>query len=140
MGATLGRHDLATDPRFADLQGRVRFGADVNDEIQAETSRYTTAELVEMMDKADVPVAAVNTRASMIDDPHLRHREVFVETEHPAVGRIRQIRPPARYSETPTRVRRHAPAFGEHTDEILHDVLGRTPDQIAQLRDRGVVL
>lgn len=46
MCSALGRTDLADDPRFADLQGRVRYGADVNDEIQAETTRYKTPEQI----------------------------------------------------------------------------------------------
>ena len=139
MCTALGRVDLAEDPRFADLQGRVRYGADVNDEIQAETSRYTTADLVELMDRADVPVAPVNTRQEMIDDVHLRHRGLLVETDHPVVGRIRQVRPPARYSKTPSGIRLHAPGFGEHTDEILRDLLHRTPEQISSLRADRVV-
>ncbi|MGD9755093.1 MAG: CoA transferase, partial [Acidimicrobiia bacterium] len=139
MCTALGRLDLAEDPRFADLQGRVRFGAEVNDEIQAETARYTTAELVELMDRADVPVAPVNTRAAMIEDPHVRHRELLVEADHPAVGRIRMVRSPARYSATPAGIRRHAPCFGEHTDEILRDVLGRNEEEIGALRSCGAV-
>jgi len=140
MCTALGRPDLADDPRFADLQGRVRYGADVNDEIQAVTATMTTAEVVAMMDAADVPVAPVNTRQSMIDDEHIRHRGLIVESEHPVVGRIRQVRPPVRYSRTPTALRRHAPTFGEHTDEILRDVLGRSDEQISDLRSRNVVL
>ncbi len=139
MCNALGRADLAMDPRFSDLQGRVRFGADVNDEIQNETSRFTNAELIELMDRADVPVAAVNNRQDMINDAHIRHRKLLVETEHPAVGRIRQVRPPARFSKTPSSLRRHAPAFGEHTDEILRDLLGKTPEEIIALRQSQVV-
>jgi crotonobetainyl-CoA:carnitine CoA-transferase CaiB-like acyl-CoA transferase len=118
----------------------VRYGADVNDEIQAVTVTMTTAEVVAMMDAADVPVAPVNTRQSMIDDEHIRHRELIVESDHPVVGRIRQVRPPVRYSRTPTALRRHAPSFGEHTDEILRDVLGRSDETIRDLRSRNVVL
>ena len=140
MCTALGRTDLAEDPRFSDLQGRVRFGAEVNDEIQAETTRFTTAALVELMDRADVPVAPVNTREAMIQDPHVRHRQLLVESEHPAVGRIRQARPPARYSKTPAGLRRHAPGFGEHTDEILRELLDKTPEEITSLRQRGIVL
>ena len=140
MCTALGRTDLADDPRFADLQGRVRFGADVNDEIQTETAKFTTAEIVELMDRADVPVAPVNTREAMINDPHLRHRGVLVETDHPVVGRIRQVRPPAIYSKTPGGIRRHAPSFGEHSDEILRDVLHKTAEEIATLRNCGVLL
>ncbi len=140
MCTALGRPDLATDPRFADLQGRVRYGAEVNDEIQAVTATMTTDEVVQMMDAADVPVAPVNTRQAMIDDPHIRHRELLVESQHPVVGTIRQVRPPARYSVTPSGLRRHAPSFGEHTDEILGEILGRSPEDIAALRAQQVVL
>lgn len=139
MCKALGRDDLATDPRFADLQGRVLYGDDVNDELQAETARFTTADLVNLMDAVDVPAAPVNTRQAMIDDPHVQHRGIVVETVHPAVGRIRQARPPARFSRTPSALNRHAPSFGEHTDEILAEVLGKTDDEIARLRAEGVV-
>lgn len=140
MCRALGRADLAEDPRFADLQGRVRYGADVNDEIQAETAKLTTAEIVDLMDRADVPVAPVNTRQAMIDDPHVRHRGLLVESEHPVVGKIRQVRPPVRYSKTPGGLRRHAPSFGEHSDEVLQQLLSKSPAEVASLREQGVVL
>jgi crotonobetainyl-CoA:carnitine CoA-transferase CaiB-like acyl-CoA transferase len=140
MCRALGRDDLAVDARFADLQGRVRNGKDVNDELQAETVRFTTAELVELMDRADVPAAPVNTRQSMIDDPHVRHRGIVVEVEHPTAGRVRIARPPAKFSKTPATLGRHAPTFGEHTDEVLAEVLGKSPDEVASLRSCGVVV
>ncbi len=139
MCTALGRPDLAVDPRFSDLQGRVRYGAEVNDEIQAITATMTTDEVVTMMDAADVPVAPVNTRQAMIDDPHIRHRGLLVESEHPVVGNIRQVRSPARYSVTPSGLRRHAPSFGEHTDEILTNVLGHSAEDVARLRADQVV-
>jgi len=139
MCEVLGRPDLAVDPRFADLQGRVRYGDDVNDELQTETRRFTTAELVDLMDRADVPAAPVNTRQSMIDDPHIRHRGTVAETVHPSAGRIRQVNPPARFSKTPSSLHRHAPRFGEHTDEVLRSVLGRSEAEVAALRACGAV-
>ena len=101
MCTALGRPDLAADPRFADLQGRVLYGSEVNDELELETVKYTTADLVDLMDRADVPVAPVNSYQGMIDDPHIRHRGQIVETLHPTAGRIRSALPPARFSKTP---------------------------------------
>ena len=92
------------------------------------------------MDEADVPVAPVNTRAAMIEDPHVQHRKLVVETVHPTAGRIRQVRPPALFSETPSMLRLPAPLFGEHTDAVLQEVLELSVDDIAALRHAGVVV
>lgn len=135
----LGRPDLAVDPRFADVQGRVRHGDEVNDELRTGIERFTTAELVEAMERAGVPVAPVNTRESVIADPHVRHRELVVESVHPTAGRIRQVRPPALFSKTPSGLRRPAPRFGEHTDEVLAEVLDMGEAEIASLREGGAI-
>lgn len=139
MCRVLGRPDLAVDPRFGDVQGRVRHGPGVNDELRRETVRFTTAELVELLEDADVPVAPVNTRQAMIDDPHVRHRRIVVESEHPTAGRIRSVRPPARFSATPASLYRHAPLFGEHTDELLGEMCGHDAHELAALRADGVI-
>ena len=139
MCTALGRPDLATDPRFVDLQGRVLYGGDVNDELAKETARFSTAELVELMDAADVPVGPVNTRAEVIEDPHVRHRGIVVESVHPTAGRIRTARPPALFSATPSRPARPAPLHGEHTAEVLAEVLGYDDTRMAALRSAGVI-
>lgn len=84
MCEALNRPDLAADPRFLDLQGRVMYGGDVNEELELETVKFTTAELVDLMDKADVPAAPVTTSEEMIADPQVRHRGIIVESEQPA--------------------------------------------------------
>lgn len=140
MCTALGRPDLACDPRFADLQGRVLYGAEVNDELELETVKYTTAELVDLMDRADVPVAPVNGYQSMIDDPHIRHRGQIVVTEHPTAGRIRSSLPPARFSKTPAGITRHAPLHGQHTDEVLTELLALDSAALTQLRAEHVIL
>jgi crotonobetainyl-CoA:carnitine CoA-transferase CaiB-like acyl-CoA transferase len=139
MCAVLGRADLADDPRFATLQGRVLHGADVNDELELETARYSTANLVSLMDAADVPVAPVNGYQAMIDDPHIRHRGIVVETQHPTAGRIRSAMPPARFSKTPSGITRHAPVHGQHTNEVLADLLAYDSAGLARLRADGII-
>ena len=140
MCRVLGRPDLAEDPRFADLQGRVLYGAAVNDELALETARFSTADLVDKLDAADVPVAPVNTRQSMIEDPHVQHRGIVVENVHPTAGRIRSARPPALFSETPSALRLPAPLFGQHTDEVLTELLALTLDDVASLRSAGAIV
>ena len=137
MCEAFGRPDLITDARFVDVQARIRNGDETNDVVEAETIRFTTAELVELLSRAGVPVAPVHDRAAMIADPQVRHREIIVETVHPSAGRVRQARPPVRFSKTPTGLHRHAPRFGEHTDEVLTHVLGLDAETISALRDHG---
>jgi crotonobetainyl-CoA:carnitine CoA-transferase CaiB-like acyl-CoA transferase len=139
MCAVLDRPDLADDPRFVDVQSRVRHGGEANDELAKETVRFTTAELVRRMDEADVPVAPVNTRQAMIDDPQVQHRGIVVETDHPTAGRIRSVRPPVRFSCTPSTLARHAPLFGEHTDEVLSEILALDANELGALRDGGAI-
>ncbi|MGE0732251.1 MAG: CaiB/BaiF CoA transferase family protein [Acidimicrobiia bacterium] len=139
MCRAFGRPDLATDPRFVDLQARTRHSVEMNDEIEKETGRYTTDELVRLMDSHDVPVAPVNTRQAVIDDPHVRHRNIVVESEHPTAGRLRSVRPPALFSATPAQLRLPAPTFGQHTDEVLQSLLCLDDEAIAALRADGVI-
>ena len=75
----------------------------------------------------------------MIEDAQVAHRGIVVESEHPTAGRIRSARPPARFSKTPSTLRRHAPRFGEHTDEVLAEVLGLGAAEIAGLREAGAI-
>ena len=91
------------------------------------------------MDRADVPVAPVNTRQGMIDDPHVRHRGMVAETIHPSAGPIRQARPPALFSKTPSALHRHAPRFAEHTDEVLAELLGLSEADLATLHADGAI-
>jgi crotonobetainyl-CoA:carnitine CoA-transferase CaiB-like acyl-CoA transferase len=139
MCEAFGRPDLVTDPRFVDVQARLRNGDATNEAVESATRRHTTAEVVELLARAGVPVAPVQDRAAMIADPQVRHRELLVEQVHPSAGRVRMVRPPARFSKTPTSVHRPAPRFGEHSDEVLAGLAGYDAERIAALRAEGVV-
>ena len=135
----LDRPDLASDTRFADLHGRIAHGDEINEELQRETERFTTAALVKLMDEADVPTAPVNTREEMLADPQVRHRGIVQESEHPTVGRIRSVRSPALFSKTASVHTRHAPLFGQHTDEVLTELLAVSAEELVTLRTDGVI-
>ncbi|MCP4716825.1 MAG: hypothetical protein GY868_17010, partial [Deltaproteobacteria bacterium] len=73
------------------------------------------------------------------DDVHLKEREMMVEVEQPFVGKMKMYGSPFKMSETPCCVRGHGPLLGEHTEEILTDVLGYNEGQIKELYDAQVV-
>jgi crotonobetainyl-CoA:carnitine CoA-transferase CaiB-like acyl-CoA transferase len=139
MCDALDRPDLASDPRFTALHGRIKNGDAINEELKRETVKFTTADLVRLVDEADVPAAPVNTREEMIADPHVQHRGIVEESVHPTAGRIRSVRSPALFSKTASAHTRPAPLFAQHTDEVLTELLAVSADELTALRTEGVI-
>src|SRR5215813_1547672 len=135
--AATGRDDLRKDPKFATFAGR----ATNIDVVYAELARIletkTTAEWTAILEKADVPVMPMHDLESLLDDPHIVATHFFPVTEHPTEGRIRNMRPSARWSETPVEMTRLAPRLSEHSVEILREA-GYSNDEIAAMVRDGV--
>lgn len=92
----------------------------------------TTAEWEELLLRIDVPHTAFAKLTEVAEQPHLKAVGLFVDLDHPTEGRIRQARPPARFSESPAGIHRMAPGLGEHTQTVLKEA-GFTDDEIASL-------
>ena len=90
------------------------------------------------LEAEQVPCAPVLTRSQAIAHPQVLASGILVESEHPVAGTLRQARAAARFSETPTSLRRGAPRLGEHTEELLRE-LGLAADEIDSLRRRGII-
>ena len=134
----LDREDLGEDERFA--TGRARAA---NDEALAvilrdEFHKWSSAEIVERMEAAEVPGGPVLELVDVPDNPQVRHNQTIYEVEHPTAGRMRQVRPAARFSRTQEEPRALAPLLGEHSDEVLAE-LGFSAQKIAAMREDGVV-
>jgi formyl-CoA transferase len=134
-----GRDDLRSNPTFATFAGRA-----INiDTVYAELARIfaarTTAEWIELLDKADVPVMPMHDLESILQDPHLVSTGFFPVVDHPSEGKIRSMKAPARWSETPSRPSRLAPRHNEHGGEILKEA-GFSGEEIATLVREGATL
>ena len=139
----LGHPELCDDPRFKDVHGLMA------DDNLATARRRSSARRVRAADRrrrcvddlveAGIPVARILEPDEVFDDEQFVHNGTFVTWEHPQAGRLRQPRHPVRFASAETPVPEWVPGLGEHTDEILAE-LGRTPEQIAALRDGGAVV
>lgn len=134
----IGRADLLSDDRFTDNTDRMRNRAVLIAELESEFEDRTTAEWVDALTEGGVPCGPIRDYKEVFEDPHTRAREMAIEMDHPVEGRIKGLGIPIKLSGTPGRVRSAAPLLGQHTDEVLGRA-GYDANQIAELRDRGIV-
>ena len=134
----IGREDLLADPRFADAKARYQHREALEEITSAWTRTRGKQEVMAILGKAGVPCGAVQDTGEVLDDPHLNARGQIHTIDHPTRGRFRLPGCPVRLSasEAPTTP---APLAGQHSAEILTDVLGLSKDDVAALQQRGVV-
>lgn len=128
----LERPDLAEDPRFKEASGRLLHRAELARELAAEFKKRTSAEWLAALEQAKVPAGPVLDVLQMHADPQTRAREMIVEVNHKAIGPVKTLGAPVKFSATPGGVHRSAPIFGEHTNEVLREY-GFSPAEIDEM-------
>ncbi|MBL6455221.1 CoA transferase [Belnapia sp. T6] len=137
--AAVGWPDLvSTDPRFASHATRTQHIDAVLAMLAEEFRRRTTAEWMELLTAADLPVTPVHTLDTVFEDPHLQATGFFSEEEHPSEGRLTRMAVPFTFSSSPTGERAPAPRLGEHSEAILREA-GYAEAEIAALREAGAI-
>ncbi|MCP6696915.1 CaiB/BaiF CoA transferase family protein [Pseudomonas donghuensis] len=134
-----GQPQWADDPRFATNKQRVANRAELIPLIRQATVFKTTAEWVAQLEQAGVPCGPINDLAQMFADPQVKARGLAIEMPHPLAGQVPQVASPIRLSETPVEYRHAPPLLGEHTEQILGEVLGLAASEIERLREAKVV-
>jgi crotonobetainyl-CoA:carnitine CoA-transferase CaiB-like acyl-CoA transferase len=135
----IGREEWIDDARFESNPKRVENREILIPLIAEVMAQKTCEEWMKLFVEAAIPCGPVNTMQSLFADPQVLHRNMLVEMPHPTIGTLRMAGIPVKYSETPGSVRLPPPLLGEHTDEILVDVLGYEPSKIAELREIGAI-
>jgi crotonobetainyl-CoA:carnitine CoA-transferase CaiB-like acyl-CoA transferase len=135
----LSMSQFIDDPRFNTLQRRRDNRNQVNELIAAFTRQKTVQELVDLLAEHEVPHAPILGIKEALSQPQAVAREMLVETEHEVLGKIPIVNRPIKFAGDAQPVPTAPPVLGQHTDEILHEVLGLTADQIEQLRSAKVV-
>ena len=132
--------ELLNDPDFATNALRVRNRDRLVPKVEAVTRTRGTAAWMEALEAAGVPCAPVNTLDQVFADPQVQARGMQIRMPHPLAGEdVRLVGSPIRLSGTPVSYRRAPPTLGQHTDEVLAEVLGLGEDERNALREEGVI-
>jgi formyl-CoA transferase len=134
-----GCPELASDPRFATNGKRVENRDELKRLLDAIFAKRTKKEWVTLLDAAGVPNGPINDIAQVYAEPQVQARGVKIEAEHPVAGRLPMVASPMRFSATPLEHRVPPPVLGQHTEEILSKVLGKSAEAIARLRVAGAI-
>jgi crotonobetainyl-CoA:carnitine CoA-transferase CaiB-like acyl-CoA transferase len=130
----LGHPEWASDPRFATNRARVENRATVDRLVGEAFVRDDIDTWLGRLKAAGVPCGRINSVAGALDDSQTAARDMVETIEHPAIGSLKMLGMPFKFSDTPSSVRRAPPTLGQHTDEILKGELGLDDEAIARLR------
>ena len=136
--SVLGRPELADDPRYAAPEARWENRDAMNAIIAEWTRQRTKHEVMKLMGDAGVPCGACLDTGEVLADPHLRAREMIVDVDYPTRGTYQTVGSPIKLSDSPVIVER-PPLLGEHTEALLGALCGLPPDEVAKLKQSGVV-
>jgi crotonobetainyl-CoA:carnitine CoA-transferase CaiB-like acyl-CoA transferase len=135
----IGLPELINRPEYTDDRRRVQNHHQLAEEIEVVTATQPRAYWLGVLEGVGVPCGPISNYAEVFADPQVQARGMVQEMDHPVGGRIRVLGPAAKLSETPARLYRPAPLYGEHSAEILREV-GYTDTVIQLLADAGVVI
>ena len=129
----IGREDLK-EYQFATGEDQQK----TLDELQKVFLSKTREEWLDLFEGKDICYAPVNNSEDLMNDPHVKHREMLLETEHPVEGKFTTVGFPFKFSETPAKMRTPSPTLGQHTDETLKS-MGYKDEDINEMREKGII-
>ena len=130
----INRQDLLTDERFKDNPSRTQNHDQLEALLNEITRTKKTAEWVALMEKNDIPCGPVNSIDQVVHDPHTVAREMIIPVEHSKAGSLKVVNSPMKLSRTPVKIEKASPELGEHTEEVLQNLLGYSREKIKDLR------
>lgn len=139
MCRLLGMEEFANDERYNSMEKRSANAAVLIEVMDREFATKTSQEWAAIFKQNDIVFSLVNTIEEYTRDPQPAANGYIIDYEHPQYGKGRLPGFPISFSKTPCSIERPAPEFGQHTEEILNEVLGYSWDQIAELKGEEVI-
>jgi crotonobetainyl-CoA:carnitine CoA-transferase CaiB-like acyl-CoA transferase len=137
--AVAGQPALANDPRFAKNQDRVRHRDTLVPLLEAIFMTRQKSDWLSALEAAKVPCGAINNLAEVFADPHVRSRDMVTTWEYPASGAVELVSSPLKLSATPVRKDFPPPLLGQHTQEVLQELLHLSQEELDKLRTQGII-
>jgi formyl-CoA transferase len=134
-----GIPEAATDPRFASNAARVAHREACAAAIAPAMKTRTTAEWVALLEPLGVPCGPINRLDQVFDNPQVKHRGLKIDVPHPLSGNVPLVANPIKFSRTPLAYDMPPPMLGQHTEEILRGLLGKSDAEITALRRSGII-
>ncbi len=131
--------ELGVNPLFAKNRDRVRNRAQLVPILETVMKTRTKADWLAALEAAKVPCGAINNLAEVFDDPQIEARHMVTEWQHPVKNDLRLVSSPIKLSATPVRTDLPPPLLGQHTDEVLRDVLNYSDAQLSDLKRKEVI-
>jgi len=136
IGPEVGVPGLATDPKFTKIADRRKNQAEMWELIGEFALKHTKRELMAILNPLDVPCGPIMSTEDLANDEHVRGRDMWVELDHPQRGKWYNVGMPIKLSASPAVIKR-SPTLGEHTDEVLKQVLSYDEARINSLKSAG---
>jgi len=137
--AAIDRVDIIDDPRFRNGWLRTQNYEALKPILTEAMKAKTTREWVEELERVGIPCGPVNTIDQVASDPQILAREMIIDVQHPDAGKFKVVNTPFKFSRTPYRAERASPDLGEHTEDILGQLLGMTHKEISELEGLSVI-
>lgn len=134
----LHRPDMITDPRFVDMPGRLANQDAIQEVIEDVLKDYTMEEATNLILSKGIPAGPIMDISQILADPHVKEREMFVEMDHPTLGRITVNGCAIKLMDTKPSVRTPAPALGQDNKAVFEGLLGMSDEQFSALHEKNV--
>jgi CoA:oxalate CoA-transferase len=137
--AAIDRVDLIDDPRFENGWLRTENYAVLEPVLTKAMKTKTTREWVDELERLSIPCGPVNTVEQAANDPQVAARDMIIDVHHPEAGKFKVVNTPFKFSRTQSKPERASPELGEHTQDVMSQLLGMTGEEINALRDSEVI-